>query len=161
VTVNQEHYADGHIDTWMLVDTRNPAKRACGRDEYRLRTGIEERHRQLKCFVDLTDFTSRKFSLICNQVVFVALCYSLMQMFLLRIKRSELNRRTEPRIRRQLMPTDSVIIVYYGNRFALFTTAEYTEILLTLSAEASKKILEKIRRLRREIEQELKLVRSP
>jgi hypothetical protein len=161
VTVNHEHYADGHIDTWMLVDTRNPSKRACGRDEYRLRTGIEERHRQLKCFVDLTDFTSRKFSLICNQVVFVALCYSLMQLFLLRIKRSELNRRTQPRIRRQLMPTDSVIIVYYGNRFALFTTAEYTEILLTLSAEASKKILEKIRRLRRELEQELKLVRSP
>jgi Transposase DDE domain len=161
VTVNQEYYADGHIDTWMLVDTRNPATPAGGRDEYRLRTGIEERHRQLKCFVDLTDFTSRKFSLICNQVVFVALCYSLMQLFLLRIKRSELNRRTEPHIRRQLMPTDSVIIVYYGNRFALFTTAEYTEILLTLSADASKKILEKIRRLRRELEQELKLVRSP
>ncbi len=161
VTVNREHYADGHTDTWMLIDTQNAGKRACARDDYRLRTGIEERHRQLKCFVDLMEFTSRKFSLICNQVVFVALCYSLMQLFLLRIKRAELNRRTEPQIRRQLMPTDSVIIVYYCNRFALFTTAEYTEILLTLSAEASKKILEKIRRLRRELDQELKLVRAP
>jgi len=28
VTVNQEHYADGHTDTWMLVDTKNAAKRA-------------------------------------------------------------------------------------------------------------------------------------
>ena len=161
VTVNQEHYADGHTDTWMLVDTGNSGKGACARDDYRLRTGIEERHRQLKCFVDLMEFTSRKFSLICNQVVFVALCYSLMQLFLLRIKRADLNRRTEPQIRRQLMPTDSFIIVYYCNRFALFTTAEYTEILLTLSAEASKKILEKIRRLRRELTQELKLVRAP
>jgi hypothetical protein len=161
VTVNQEHYADGHTDTWMLIDTQNTGQGACARDDYRLRTGIEERHRQLKCFVDLMEFTSRKFSLICNQVVFVALCYSLMQLFLLRIKRAELNRRTEPQIRRQLMPTDSFIIVYYCNLFALFTTAEYTEILLTLSAEASKKILEKIRRLRRELTQELKLVRAP
>ncbi len=161
VTVNREHYADGHTDTWMLIDTQNTGKRVCARDDYRLRTGIEERHRQLKCFVDLMEFTSRKFSLICNQVVFVALCYSLMQLFLLRIKRAELNRRTQPQIRRQLMPTDSVIIVYYCNRFALFTTAEYTEILLTLSGEASKKILEKIRRLRRELDQELKLVRAP
>jgi hypothetical protein len=161
VTVNREHYADGHADTWMLIDTQNIGKRTSARDDYRLRTGIEERHRQLKCFVDLMEFTSRKFSLICNQVVFVVLCYSLMQLFLLRIKRAELNRRTEPQIRRQLMPTDSVIIVYYCNRFALFTTAEYTEILLTLSGEAGKKILEKIRRLRRELEQELKLVRAP
>ena len=161
VTVSREHYADGHTDTWMLVDTQNADMRTCARDDYRLRTGIEERHRQLKCFVDLTDFTSRKFSLICNQVIFVALAYSLMQLFLLRIKRSTLNRHTQPRIRRQLMPTDSFIIVYYCSRFALFTTAEYTELLLTLSPDARKKILGKIRRLRRELEQELKLVRAP
>ena len=161
VTVNREHYADGHDDTWVLVDTGNAGKRTCARDDYRLRTGIEERHRQLKCFVDLTDFTSRKFSLICNQVIFVALAYSLMQLFLLRMKRPALNRHTQPRLRSQLMPTDSVIIVYYNNRFALFTPSEYTEILLTLSAEASKKILEKIRRLRRDLEQELKVVRAP
>ncbi len=161
VTVNREHYADGHTDIWMLIDTKNIGKREFARDDYRLRTGIEERHRQLKCFIDLTEFTSRKFSLICNQVIFVALAYSLMQLFLLRVKRSALNRRTEPRLRHQLMPTDSVIIVYYRNRFALFTPAEYTELLLTLSADASKKILEKIRRLRRDLEQELKVVRAP
>jgi hypothetical protein len=161
VTVNREHYADDHTDVWMLIDTKNTGKRACARDDYRIRTGIEERHRQLKCFIDLTGFTSRKFSLICNQVIFVALAYSLMQLFLLRIKRSSLNRHTQPRLRHQLMPTDSVIIVYYCNRFALFTPAEYTELLLTLSPEASKKILEKIRRLRRDLEQELKVVRAP
>ncbi len=161
VTVNREHYADGHTDVWMLIDTKNTGKRVCARDDYTLRTGIEERHRQLKCFVDLTDFTSRKFSLICNQVIFVALAYSLMQLFLLRIKRSALNRHTQPRLRHQLMPTDSVIIVYYCSRFALFTPSEYTELLLTLPAEAGRKILEKIRRLRRDLEQELKVVRSP
>ena len=38
---------------------------------------------------------------------------------------------------------------------------KYTEMLLTLSGEAGKKILEKVRRLNRELEQGLKLVRAP
>jgi hypothetical protein len=59
------------------------------------------------------------------------------------------------------MPTGSIIIVYYCNHFALFTPSEYTEILLTLSAEASRKILDKTWRLRRELEQEPRLARGP
>jgi hypothetical protein len=59
------------------------------------------------------------------------------------------------------MPTDSVIIIYYNNRFALLSPMQYTELLLTLSGEAGKKILEKVRRLRRELEQEPKSVRAP
>jgi len=161
VIVNREHYADGHEEIWMLADTKKVAQGAGSRDDYRLRTGIEERYRQLKCFIDLTHFHSPGFSLICNQVVFLALAYSLMQLYLLRLKRSELNRRTQPQLRNQLMPTDSVIIIYYDNRFALLSPMQYTEMLLTLSGEAGKKILEKIRRLRRELEQELKLVRAP
>ena len=77
------------------------------------------------------------------------------------IKRSELNRRTQPTVRRQLVPTDSAIIIYYNTRFALLSSMQYTEMLLTLSGEAGRKILEKVRRLRRELEQELKLVRAP
>jgi hypothetical protein len=161
VAINREHYGDGHEEIWMLADTKKVTQGSSARDDYRLRTGIEERYRQLKCFVDLVHFHSRAFSLICNQVVFLALAYSLMQLYLLRLKRSELNRRTQPQLRNQLVPTHSVIIIYYDNRFALVTSMQYTEMLLTLSAEAGKKILEKVRRLRRELEQELKLVRPP
>lgn len=161
VVINREHYADGHDEIWMLADTKKVAEGGASRDDYRLRTGIEERYRQLKCFMDLTHFHSRAFSLVCNQVVFLALAYSLMQLYLLRLKRSELNRRTQPQLRNQLVPTDSVIIIYYDNRFALLSSMQYTEMLLTLSGEAGKKILEKVRRLRRELEQELKLVRAP
>lgn len=159
--VSRETYADGHQETWVLVDTKKVVAPAATRDEYRLRSGIEERHRQLKCFVDLTDFTSRSFSLICNQVVFVALAYSLMQLYLRRAGRPELNRHTLPRLRRQLMPTQTVIIVYYSNRFALLSPLEYTGLLLTLPPEAAQKILAKTRRLQRELDQELKLVRPP
>ncbi len=161
VVVNREKYGDNHQDIWMLADTKHATDGAISRDEYRLRTGIEERYRQLKCFIDLTHFHSRAFSLVCNQVLFVALAYSLMQLYLVRVKRSELNRRTQPQLRNQLMPTDSVIIIYYNNRFALLSPMQYTELLLTLSGEAGKKILEKIRRLRRELEGELNLVRAP
>jgi hypothetical protein len=161
VAVNRERFADRHEEIWMLADTKNLTDGAISRDDYRLRTGIEERYRQLKCFIDLTNFHSRTFALVCNQVFFVALAYSLMQLHLMRIKRSELNRRTQPQLRNQLMPTDSVIIIYYNNRFALLSPMQYTELLLTLPGEAGKKILEKIRRLRRELEQDLKLVRAP
>jgi hypothetical protein len=161
VVVNREHYADGHEEIWMLADTKQVAKGAASRNDYRLRTGIEERYRQLKCFIDLMHFHSTAFSLIYNQVVFLALAYSLLQLYLLRRKRSELNRRTQPQVRRLLMPTDSVIIIYYDNRFTLMTPMQYTEMLLTLSDEAGKKILGKTRRLRRELEEELKLPRGP
>jgi hypothetical protein len=161
VIVNRDIYADGHEEIWILTDTRVIADGAASRNDYRLRTGIEERHRQLKCFIDLAQFHSRAFTLICNQVVFVALAYSLMQLYLRRMGRSELNRRTQPQVRNQLMPTDSVIIIYCQNRFALVSPVEYTVLLLELSPDAAKKILEKARRLSGNLDHELKLVRAP
>lgn len=161
VIVSRDTYADGHEDIWMLVDTKTVADPAAPRNEYRLRGGIEERHRQLKCFIDLTDFKSRAFSLVYNQVVFVALAYSLLQLYLKRTDRPELNRHTMPRLRHQLMPTRSVIILYYQNRFAWLSPLEYTQLLLTLSPEVSKTLLAKARRLQRDLARELKLVRPP
>jgi hypothetical protein len=164
VIVNRETYADGHQDIWMLLDTKSfekPEDPALRREEYHLRTDIEEGHRQLKCFWDLTGFTSRAFSLVVNQVVFVALAYNLLQLYLKRQGRKELNRRTRPSVQRQLLPNDSFIIIYCQDRFALVSTYEYTEILLTLAKAAQDKILDKTRRLRRELAQELASVRPP
>jgi IS4 transposase len=42
-------------------------------DYYRRRPAIEERHRQLKGFYDLSDFRSRSFNAIAAQVVMVLL----------------------------------------------------------------------------------------
>ena len=161
VIVNREVYGDGREEIWILLDTKEVSDAASSRDEYRLRTGIEERHRQLKCFLDLTAFTSRAFSLVVNQVMFVALAYTLLQLYLRRTGRPELNRHTVPRIRNQLMPTQSVIILYCRNRFALLTAMEYTSLLLNLSEEARQKILAKTHRLQRELAAELTLVRPP
>ena len=161
VILNQEILADGRQEIWMLVDTKEVKDPAAARDEYHLRSGIEERHRQLKCFWDLTDFQSRFLSLIVNQVILVTLAYSLLQLYLHRMGRAELNRRTLPRLRQQLMPTRSVVILYYQHRFALLSVIQYTQLLLSLGAKARRKILAKTRQIDRQQAQELALVRGP
>jgi len=161
VIANREHYADGHQKQWFLVDTKQPQDPRQSRLEYHLRTSIEERYRQLKCFCDLTNFTSRSFSMVVNQVTFIMLAYNLLQLHLLRKHRQELNRKTPPRIRQQLLPSDSYIIVYWQNYYGLFSTYEYTEILVNLTEEARKKVAQKSRRLRRELDESMKNPRPP
>jgi hypothetical protein len=53
------------------------------------------------------------------------------------LKRSDLNRPTQPGLRNQLVPADSVVIIHHNNRFAQLSPIQYTEMLLTLSKEAS------------------------
>ncbi len=159
--VNREVYADGHVDYWVLLDTapiRDPGRT---RQEYGLRPIIEERHRQLKCFSDLEAFTSRAFALIVNQVVFVLLTYSLLQWFLLRIGRKELNPKTRTRTLELLRPTLTVIVIYYQNYMAFLTPLQHQELVLTLSETARKKILSKTRRLRRNLAHQLHHARPP
>lgn len=155
VIVNREVYGDGHHDYWVLLDTAPVANPGQVRQEYTLRTAIEERHRQLKCFSDLEAFTSRAFSLIVHQVVFVLLTYSLLQWFLLRIGRKELNPRTRTRTLELLRPSITVIVIYYQNYVAYLSPLQHQELVLTLGEVARKKILAKTRRLRRRLAQQL------
>lgn len=155
VIVNREGYGDGHHEYWVLLDTAPVANPGQVRQEYTLRTAIEERHRQLKCFSDLEAFTSRAFPLIVHQVVFVLLTYSLLQWFLLRIGRKELNPRTRTRTLELLRPSLTVIVIYYQNYVAYLSPLQHQELVLTLGEVARKKILAKTRRLRRSLAQQL------
>jgi hypothetical protein len=161
VLVNRETHADGHVDYWMLLDTAPIPEPARTRQEYGLRSTIEERHRQLKCFSDLESFPSRAFSLVVHQVVFVLLTYSLLQWFLLRIGRKELNPKTRTRTLELLRPTLTVIVIYYQNYMAFLTPLQHQELVLTLSESARKKILAKTRRLRRSLAHALNHARPP
>jgi len=152
VVANREHYADGHHETWLLLSTQKIHNPAIARQEYHLRTAIEERYRQLKCFTDLASFTSRAFSLVVNQVVFVMLAYNLLQLFLLRNGREKFNAKTPQSIRRELLPAANHVIVYKDNYYGLFTPLELMELIaMGINEEARKKIGEKCRRLRREL----------
>ena len=151
VVANREHYADGHEDIWFLVDTQEVQDPRQTRQEYGLRTSTEERYRQLKCFSDLTHFTSRAFSMVVNQVIFIMLAYDLLQIYLLSQGRKKLNQKTLPRIRQQLLPSDNYIIVYYENYYGLFSPFELVGFVVMLGEEARKKIAAKCRRIGREL----------
>ena len=69
--------------------------------------------------------------LIVNQLVFVCLTYSLLQMHLLRQGHQELNRRTRPAGRR-LLPDGDRVIIYRQQCFAFFTLLEHMKATLSL-----------------------------
>jgi hypothetical protein len=143
---SRDVYADGHEEGWLLVTTNENWPAARVRDLYGVRTDIEERHRQIKCFWDLTRFRSTAWSLVLNQLVFVCLTYSLLQIHLLRHGHQELNRRTWPTSRR-LLPDGDRVIIYRQQCFAFLTLLEHTELTLSLEGKARRKALLKARRL--------------
>ncbi len=149
MVANREHYADGHTEIWFLIDTKEVQDPRQARQEYGLRPSTEER--QLKCLSNLTHFTSRAFSLIVNQVVFIMLAYNLLQLYLLKRGRKELNQKTLPRIHQQLLPSDNYIIVYWQNDYGLFRPFELVGFVVMLGEEARKKIAVKCRRIGREL----------
>jgi hypothetical protein len=151
VVANREHYADGHTEIWFLVDTKEVQDPRQPRQEYHLRPSTEERYRQLKCFSDLTHFTSRALSLVVNQVVFIMLAYNLLQVYLLRQGRKDLNQKTLPRIRQQLLPSDNHIMVYWQNYYGLFRPFELVGLVVMLGEKARQKIAAKCRRIGREL----------
>ena len=161
VVANREHYADGHQELWFLIDTKEVRDPTRSRQEYHLRTSIEERYRQLKCFNDLTHFTSRAFSMVVNQVVFIMLAYNLLQFYLLKQGRKELNQKTLPHIRQQLLPSDNYLIVNYQNYYGLFSPFELIGFVVKLGEEARKKIAAKCERIGRELESALMNPRPP
>jgi hypothetical protein len=143
---SRDVYADGHEDGWLLVTTNADWSAHRVRDLYVLRTDIEERHRQVKCFWDLTRFHSTAWSLVVNQLVFVCLTYSLLQVHLLHHGHQELNRRTWPTTRR-LLPDGDRVIIYRQQCFGFFTLLEHMELTLSLEDKARRKALTKARRL--------------
>lgn len=161
VVANREFYADGHQEIWLLIDTQEVKDSGRLREEYHLRPAVEERYRQLKCFSNLTHFTSRAFSLVVNQTVFIMLAYNLLQFYFLRHDKKALNKKPMPHIRRQLLPADNYVIVYWQNYYGLFKPYELIGFVVQLSEEARKKIADKCRRLGRELDGIMKNPRAP
>jgi hypothetical protein len=162
VVANREQYVDGHQETWLLLSTQPMHNPVTARQEYRLREATEERYRQLKCFTDLAGFTSRAFSLVVNQVIFILLAYDLLQLFLLRKGREEFAAKTPLSVRRELLPAGNHVVVYKDNYYGLFTPLELIELMtLVIGEEARRKIGEKCRHLRHELSRVMSNPRPP
>lgn len=146
---------------WGLVTTAHTQNGPFLRSTYHIRETIEERHRQTKLFWDLTGFHSPNFNLVTNQVVFVGLSYTLLQMQLLDENRPELNRMTRISLKGQLLPYSNHIVVYYKQYFAFFNTPEYTNIIIDIVEPGKSKLRKRVRKLQREFLHDLKNPRPP
>jgi hypothetical protein len=83
------------------------------------------------------------------------LTYSLLQWYLLRSGRKELNPKTRTRTLDLLRPTTTVILIYYQAYVACLSPLEHQELVLSLDEQARKKILAKTRSLRRGLANQL------
>jgi len=159
--VSREVNEQGEYKDWVIVTSSSSRTAQEIRSSYELRTAIEERHRQYKCFWDLTHMHSCAFSLVVNQALFVLLAYTLVQAHLVLRQRQELNRGVWERAWQLLSPTLEVVAVYYRQRFCLFSLAEYGRILLDIAEPVRGKLREKLRRIEREQYALLENARAP
>ena len=85
ISVKREtDYVKGKVKYFVLAHSKRYKYPGQAFDLYKIRTAIEERHRQLKCFWDLANFPSPAYSLVVPQIIFKLICYSLMQLYLYR-----------------------------------------------------------------------------
>jgi 6-phosphofructokinase len=151
----------GQTKDWVLVSTSDRFSAAQIRSTYELRPAIEERHRQYKCFWDLTRMHSCAFSLVVNQTLFVLLAYTLVQAHLVLRQRQALTHGVWERAWQLLSPTLEVVAVYYRQRFCLLTLAEFSRILLDIAEPARSQLRDKLKRIEHEQYSLLENARSP
>jgi hypothetical protein len=159
--INREIDEQGQSKDWVLVSTSAKLTANQMRSTYELRTAIEERHRQYKCFWDLARMHSRAFSLVVNQALFVLLAYTLLQAHLLLRQRQRLNPLTRTSILDLLTPTLEVVAVYCQQRFCLLSLPEFARILLTIEEKARHKLRKKMRQFEKNLDDLLNNARPP
>jgi len=159
--VNRERDQHGQTKDWVLFSTSARLTAAQIRSTYELRPAIEERHRQYKCFWDLTRMHSCAFSLVVNQSLFMLLAYTLVQAHLVLRQRQQLTGGVWERTWQLLSPSFEVVAVYYHQRFCLLTLAEFGAILLDIADPARSKLREKLKRIQREQYSLLENARPP
>ena len=147
VVVLRETYADGHQEGWALMTTEDFADPQQPPRDYARRPAIEEHHRQLKCFYDLTDFHSRCFNAVMAQVVFVLLTYTLRQWQLWTTAQEVLAGRHPTPIQHGLGPHDQYVVIYHQHAYAQLPLVSFTREVLELAPAARRKALAQIRRL--------------
>jgi hypothetical protein len=147
VLLMRERYADGHVQEWGLMTTREYLNVQQPREDYQHRTKIEERHRLLKCFHDLSDFCSRDFNVITAQVVFILLSYTLRQWQLWKLHQEQWAGGTPGLMRRRLNLRKQYVVIYLAHAYAQMPLIRFMREVLELEPEARQKALAKVRKL--------------
>lgn len=147
VALFRDVYSDGSEEDWGLLTTGELGDGWCLRQDYKRRTDIEERHRQLKCFYDLTDFRSRSFNAIAAQGVMILLSYTLRQWQLWQMLQEQLADCSPDTMRFRLAMRREYIVIYYQHAYTQMPLVTFSRELLQLDEQARRKALTKTRQL--------------
>ena len=161
VALFREAYSDGSEEAWSLLTTGELGDGFSVRQDYHRRTDIEERHRQLKCFYDLTDFRSRSFNAMAAQVVMILLTYTLRQWQLWQMLREQEASRTPDTMRLRLALRREYIVIYHQHAYTQMPLVSFSRELLQLGEEARRKALGKIQQLEQSMLEPVDLWRPP
>jgi hypothetical protein len=151
----RDHYADGHHQDWALIATYSGPEPLKMLNLYGQRAAIEERHRQLKCFYDLTDFRSRNFNAIAAQVVMVLLTYTLRQWQLWKFIDENLANLTPQGLADRLRLLQQWIVIYLGLSYAQLPVVTFAKEAILLEGEARRKALRKLESLEKSLLSEI------
>jgi hypothetical protein len=143
----QDHYADGHHQDWALMTTYSGQEPLKLLQLYGKRTAIEERHRQLKCFYDLTDFRSRSLNAIAAQVVMVLLTYTLRQWQLWKFIDENLAHLTPEGLADRLRLLQQWVVIYLGLSYTQLPVVTFAKEAILLEGEPRRKALRKLESL--------------
>ncbi|MCD6578022.1 transposase [bacterium] len=130
-----KEWGKGEEHIWGLISTKVFKQPHRAFDLYKLRTSIEERHKQLKESWNIVDFKSPDFNLDATHVIFTLLTYTLLQLYLSRKNLQKLANKTIDTLRKEEKLGNNAVIVYVKSYFATFSVREYTNILLALEKE--------------------------
>lgn len=147
VALFREAYTDGSEEAWALLTTGELGDGSSLRHDYHRRTDIEERHRQLKCFYDLTDLRSRSLNAIASQVVMILLSYTLRQWQLWQMLQEQLADRTPDTMRFRLNLLREYVVIYYQDAYTQMPLVRFSRELLQLNEAARQKALAKVQHL--------------
>ena len=138
-------YLSGKVSYFVLAMSKKYKYPSEAFDLYKKRTCIEERHRQLKGFWDLTKFSSPCFSLVTTQTIFKLVSYSLMQLYLARSDMRSLARKTISTITKKERAGECVVILYSGSHYGVFNLDEYSFTLMNLEDDCKKRLTKRIK----------------
>jgi len=161
VLLLREQFSDGEQQEWALMSTEDFADGRRVHEDYQLRSRIEERHRQLKCFYDLTALCSRHFNAIAAQVVFILLSYSLRQWQLWKLLLDKLAGATPDQLRFRLAMRREYVVIYYQDAYTQLPLVSFSRELVQLESVARAKASKKLEQLEQSMLQPFENLRPP
>jgi len=132
-----EKWETKEVKYFVLCSTKDYKTPFQVRQDYRLRSRVEEGYRQVKNVWNIAHFSSPNRSLCEAHIAFVLLTYSLLTLYLRQTKQDSFITKFVTTLRNEMQANNdsNAVVAYAENNFALFGIKEYLELICNLSQE--------------------------